>query len=386
MGEGCLVSIVINNYNYGRFLADAIESALNQTYSRTEVIVVDDGSTDESRNIIAGYGSKTVSVLKENAGQGSAFNAGFRASQGEVILFLDSDDILLPTAVATAVELFDHSDVVKVHWCLQLVDENGKETGGTRPCRPLPQGDLREAAFRLGPTNHLSAPTSGNAWSRAFLERIFPVPEDIYQTGADTYLFELAPFFGIIKSIASPLSLYRRHGQNLFSTKSLDAKLKLELAFYENCCEVLSRHFRAAGIAVDPRAWRRHSWWHRLDLTIREIAALPNPGGTMILVDDATWDTGPIAGRSRLPFLERNGVYWGNPSDDENAVRELEQLRRSGATLLVFVWPAFWWLEHYTGFHSYVCSRFACLLENERVVAFELTDIGTRDRGVSMVG
>lgn len=78
--EQPLASIIIDNYNYGRFLADAINSALAQTYQHTEVIVVDDGSTDNSREIISQYGDRIRPVLKENGGQGSAFNAGFEAS------------------------------------------------------------------------------------------------------------------------------------------------------------------------------------------------------------------------------------------------------------------------------------------------------------------
>jgi glycosyltransferase involved in cell wall biosynthesis len=69
MKDHPFVSILINNYNYGRFLQEAIDSALNQTYSPTEVIVVDDGSTDNSREIIASYGNKIIPVLKENGGQ-----------------------------------------------------------------------------------------------------------------------------------------------------------------------------------------------------------------------------------------------------------------------------------------------------------------------------
>src|SRR5262249_8062926 len=107
-------SIIINNYNYGRFLNDAINSALAQSYPNVEVIVVDDGSTDNSREIIAGYGDRIVPVLKENRGQPSAFNAGFATSGGDVILFLDSDDALLPTAVERAVGLFQNPGVVKV--------------------------------------------------------------------------------------------------------------------------------------------------------------------------------------------------------------------------------------------------------------------------------
>src|SRR5687767_6151914 len=88
--DGPLVSIIIDNYNYARFLPAAIDSALGQTYPNTEVIVVDDGSTDTSREVIRSYGGRVVPVLKENGGMMSAYNAGFSVSRGEVVVFLDS--------------------------------------------------------------------------------------------------------------------------------------------------------------------------------------------------------------------------------------------------------------------------------------------------------
>jgi glycosyltransferase involved in cell wall biosynthesis len=94
MESNLLVSIIINNYNYDRFLAEAINSALNQTYPYTEVIVVDDGSTDNSRQIIAEYGDRIIPILQPNGKQASAFNNGFAHSKGEIIIFLDSDDYL----------------------------------------------------------------------------------------------------------------------------------------------------------------------------------------------------------------------------------------------------------------------------------------------------
>src|SRR5690349_9032182 len=94
-----LVSIVVNNYNYGRFLNECIDSALNQRYAAVEVVVVDDGSTDESCEVIRSYGARINVVFKNNGGQGSAVNAGFAASTGSIVLFLDADDALAPDAV-----------------------------------------------------------------------------------------------------------------------------------------------------------------------------------------------------------------------------------------------------------------------------------------------
>src|SRR5206468_3986800 len=127
MTNAPVASIIVNNYNYGRFLREAVDSALNQTYRNTEVIVVDDGSTDGSPEIIASYGDRIVPVLKQNGGQNSALNAGFSLSRGDVILFLDSDDVLLPTAVEAAMEALAEPDVVKVHWPWLECDDSSRK-------------------------------------------------------------------------------------------------------------------------------------------------------------------------------------------------------------------------------------------------------------------
>jgi glycosyltransferase involved in cell wall biosynthesis len=96
--DGLGVDVVITNYNYGRFLGAAIESALGQTRRDVRVIVVDDGSEDESRGVIAGFGDRVEVVFKERGGQASALNAGIAHCQGEVLLLLDADDVLRPEA------------------------------------------------------------------------------------------------------------------------------------------------------------------------------------------------------------------------------------------------------------------------------------------------
>ena len=97
------VSIIINNYNYAQYLPSCIESAVAQTYGNTEVIVADDGSTDNSRAIIESYGSSVIPTFKLNGGQASALNAGYKKSSGDLVIFLDSDDILWPSCVSEVI-------------------------------------------------------------------------------------------------------------------------------------------------------------------------------------------------------------------------------------------------------------------------------------------
>src|SRR5512135_3658615 len=99
-----LVSVIITSYNYGRFLREAIDSALNQSYPATEVVVVDDGSEDDSRDIIESYGKAVVTVFKKNGGHSSAINAGFAACHGDIICPLDSDDAFTADKVACVVD------------------------------------------------------------------------------------------------------------------------------------------------------------------------------------------------------------------------------------------------------------------------------------------
>jgi glycosyltransferase involved in cell wall biosynthesis len=174
MKDNPLVSVIINNYNYGRFLQDAIDSALNQTYSHTEVIVVDDGSTDNSREILASYGDKITPVLKENGGQASAFNAGFAASQGDIICFLDSDDIFLPEKVAIVVDVF--GDSPDLGWCfhpLKLVDTNAKTVIKSNEFVSDCECDLRpyiKRRKRSGKIPYGPSPKTGLGFTRSLLQ------------------------------------------------------------------------------------------------------------------------------------------------------------------------------------------------------------------------
>jgi SAM-dependent methyltransferase len=112
--------------------------------------------------------------------------------------------------------------------------------------------------------------------------------------------------------------------------------------------------------------------WRNIYLISQEIMALIPPGDAFILVDHEVFRDELAIGRRPLPFLERDGKYWGPPPDDITAIRELERLRRSGASFIAFAWPAFWWLDHYSELHRHLRSQFRCVLENELLIVFDL--------------
>jgi exopolysaccharide biosynthesis predicted pyruvyltransferase EpsI len=104
----------------------------------------------------------------------------------------------------------------------------------------------------------------------------------------------------------------------------------------------------------------------------RELAELCRPGHRFVLVDDGQVLLWPLVESARVPFLERDGQFWGPPADDQTAICELQRLRNSGATLIAFTWHAFWWLDHYKGFVDYLRSTFPCAIQNRRLVVFNL--------------
>jgi glycosyltransferase involved in cell wall biosynthesis len=151
------VSIIINNYNYGHFLGAAIDSALAQSYAHTEVVVVDDGSTDDSREVIAGYGDRIRSIMKTNGGQASAFNAGFAASEGDVICLLDSDDFFYPNKVEQVVKAITaYPDVRWVFHPICRIFQDGRTTSKFLAVALSPGIYLHDvlAAQRIHGANH----------------------------------------------------------------------------------------------------------------------------------------------------------------------------------------------------------------------------------------
>ena len=208
------VSILINNFNYERFVADAITSAFAQTHDNIEVIVVDDGSTDGSldvmRSLQALYPELKI-ISKDNGGQASAMNAGFAASTGDFVVFLDSDDMLDPDAVEEALAAIG-KDTAFVQFYLRTVDRQGQVTGLHPFCHFVEEGEVFRQVLTSG--NFRFMPTSGNLFTRKALHLVFPMAEQHWRICADSFLVAAAAASGRVVTLPRILGSYRTHGAN----------------------------------------------------------------------------------------------------------------------------------------------------------------------------
>jgi len=129
----------------------------------------------------------------------------------------------------------------------------------------------------------------------------------------------------------------------------------------------------AAAEAPSPSVSSAARWAEQLQRATAEILEIVPPGSAFILVNDDQWgNEHEFVNRRVIPFLERDGRYWGPPENDATALSELERLRQAGAGYVIFAWPSFWCLDYYNGLRNHLQTKFPCLLANERVVVFNL--------------
>lgn len=235
--ENPTFSIIITCYNYENYIGLSIESAIAQTYDDVEIIVVNDGSTDNSLNVINRYSDKIKCISTENCGFISACLTGLAASSGSYIIFLDADD-MLDEAALTIASGHLRDEVSKIQFMLQPIDADGKIMGDPFPKLPADYGsaEMIENIVRFG--NYRTPPTSGNIYRR---DIYFSLGSLKYDYGIDGVAYLAAPFLGQVVHLNQVLGKYRIHGQNMSSLGSNSAfKMEQERDIYRLRLEHLS--------------------------------------------------------------------------------------------------------------------------------------------------
>ena len=215
------VSVVIDTYNYGQYIEEAIESVLSQDFpaERMEVLVIDDGSTDDTAERVKKYDSYLKYFRKPNGGQASAFNFAFARIRGEIVSLLDGDDYWFKDKLSSVVEAFE------------------KLTEAGVVYHPLRRYHVETGEFDEGPFNPISGfvPSSikqviqydgvmtTSSFRRRILEQLLPIPEEL-RIQADAYIGNLAIFLAPVVAIERRLGIYRLHGKNYYYKAAADCE------------------------------------------------------------------------------------------------------------------------------------------------------------------
>lgn len=269
-----LVTALICNYNYGRYLGEAIDSALAQTYREVEVLVVDDGSKDDSCAILKNYEDCVRVIYKENGGQASAFNIGIKAARGDIICFLDSDDLWESDKIEWIVAKYQEAPWGLVCHDLKLIDTVGEDKGLSyskyADCA-LSSGLLLDELVENG-YPWLFSPTSGISMPAEIARRVIPIPETGWRICADTPLVYAAVCHGPVGVISEQLGRYRLHDMSGFSHKLESANDRRIIAIIEPARRYLylRDYLNQLGEPIKASPKDNYLWFRRLCMIGRE--------------------------------------------------------------------------------------------------------------------
>jgi glycosyltransferase involved in cell wall biosynthesis len=275
------LSVIIANYNYRDFVGAAIESALAVDWPDKEVIVVDDASTDDSRTIIEGFRGSVAAYFRPKSHQLGAHMFGFEQSTGDVVIFLDADDLLEPDVMLEVARVW-RPGVSKVQYRMNLIDATGTQLGSAIPQFP-PKDDpekLRRTFLRT--MAYTTPPGSGNAYSREFVRNVFAFGPTIPQS--DAVFLTIAPILGDVLTIRKPLARYRIHGASWGAMMESLNTFKLRQLLHQDIerahlFATVSRQLRLP-VSSDPLKHSFHHLQYRLASYLLEPSAHPFPQDT----------------------------------------------------------------------------------------------------------
>ena len=416
------VSIGLPVYNGENFLGEEVESILAQTFQDFELIISDNASTDRTEEISRAFAAQDTRIRyvrnSENIGGDFNYNQTFQLSSSKYFKWAAHDDLHEPDFLLKCVQALDRdSSIVLAYTRAVTIYGEGRSTkdwgAGEDLGSDVPHERFREAlAPRKTP---FPLPIFGvvraNILRKTRLFGGFPA-SDV------AFVAELA-LYGKFCEISEVLFLQRDHehrvgpqlasqphqiitwwdplkaGKIIFPAwrmfyTHLSSVIRAPLDIYERVLclvelakwlrrnrQLLSGDLRIAGehLPVIGGALKKYSavvWVNNLRRAAKDIKSLVPAESTIILVDQGSLGDELFPEGRCIPFLERDGQYWGCPPDDDTAIQEFNRLHRSGAEFMVFAWPAFWWLDSYAELSNYLGSKFHCVLKNRRLIVFDL--------------
>ena len=229
MENTSLVTVIVPSYNSRAFVTAAVDSVLSQSYPNVELIVVDDGSTDDTKQVLENYGDKIRYLFKTNGGVSLARNFGIEQARGEYVAFLDADDSWLPEKLEKQIEAINSSpNAGAAHTSFYLGNQNLEIVGKRKPLRSI--RNVLEDLFFVG--NVIGTPSSVVA-KKSIFEEIGGFDPELSQC-ADWDMWIKLALKTDFAFVDEPLIIYRQHDGNMSKNARLletDSTLMFEKAF-----------------------------------------------------------------------------------------------------------------------------------------------------------
>ena len=278
MNQQGLVSVIITTYNYGKFLKLSLQSVFAQTFpeSNREVIVIDDGSTDNTRQIVSDWKDKIHYLYQENSGQAAAINRAVEIAKGEILAFLDPDDEWYPEKLTRVVAEFENPEVGMVQHPMNIV-ENGRKLRAVLG-KELSSGRMGEKVLT---SQFRRMPTSALTIRKSVLQKIEPLPV-VFRTAADLPLAIFSALMTTIRVINIPMGFYRIHESNSYADNTSVESLNEQLRMLEEIFRRTKSFTETHGIILETGSERylqaEYPTSCRIDLAWRQnrILDLPN--------------------------------------------------------------------------------------------------------------
>lgn len=398
------VTIAITTYNRAKLLEKAIKSALNQDYENLEIQILDNASTDDTQSLMKTFNDKRIKYFRSqtNIGMLNNWNRAIELNSNPYLVILQDDDILLPDYVKEVVgRLKNYPNAGFGFSAIAHIDMEGTPVAfqdiSALPDEKVVDGFayLQAAVGPKGLFIHASSIMFRTSALKKF--RIFDSAH-AKQTFVTNMQIKLASEYEVVPvhKVLAHVRLHeeqdsKKHWRSNSSTGPLGV-----MAERIDALAFLLRSHRAE----DPkyREWLMErllrlnatksfmaysllpnmywSWEERLQASLKEINSVIPESEAIILIDEDQWATdGNISGRNAIPFSSREGIYWGSPANDSKAIEELNHHLQMGIKYVVVGWPAFWWLEHYSAFNTYLEETGKKIYKSSRIIIFRFNGI-----------